>query len=300
MMDLNEISFFVQVVQSGSFSKAALQLNIPKSTISHKVASLEKRLGITLIQRTTRQQNITSAGRAYYEKCVQALEEIKTAESALSASQSEPQGMLRITAPAELGGTVLPEIISKYTHQFPRVEVELLLTDRQVDLLSEKVDLAIRVGQLKDSSLRAKKVGSVYFAPFASPEYLKSRSHPLQPKDLKSHDVLRFTPLAQELQRMTGPRGSVPITFHSRVAANSLEIIRNLAVQGEGIAFLPTYYCYPEVKEGRLIRLLGEWKTAVNPVHFVSPAQKYPRPLLSAFMSLAIHDLRPIFDRFEL
>ena len=194
MMDLNEVAVFIKVVQLGSFSGAAKQLAMPNSTVSSKVSSLEKRLGVTLIQRTTRKLNITPAGQAYFNRCIQGLEEIHAAEMEIAAVQGEPQGLLRITAPIDLGSRVLPQLVSDFTNTYPKVRVELILSDRKVDLLSESVDLAIRAGDLRDSTLIAKKVGSVYFAPFASARYLKAKGIPTHPRDLRLHHCLQFTP----------------------------------------------------------------------------------------------------------
>lgn len=123
-MDLNEINIFLKVVQLGSFSGAATALGIPNSTVSHKVSQLEQRLGVTLIQRTTRKLNITPAGKAYYDRCLKGLEEIRAAEMELASSNEEPQGLLRVTAPSELGGSILPSIVSKFTNRYPKVRVK--------------------------------------------------------------------------------------------------------------------------------------------------------------------------------
>ncbi|HRO66554.1 MAG TPA: LysR family transcriptional regulator [Pseudobdellovibrionaceae bacterium] len=299
-MDLNEVAIYIQVIQTGSFSKAAQQLKMPKSTVSHKVSSLEKRLGITLIQRTTRKLNVTAAGQAYYRRCLQGLDEIKAAEQEIAAAQGEPHGLFRVTAPSELGGTVLPEIISKYTAKYPEVRVEVILTDRRVDLLSENVDLAIRAGDLKDSSLKAKRIGSVYFAPFASPKYLKAKGTPSHPKDLKTHQALQFTPLGLEDWKLTGPKGTLSAALSGRIIVNNIEMVKSLAVRGEGIAFLPTFFCFPEVKEGKLVRVLPEWRSTLSPVHFVYPAQKFVTPNLSAFIETATEDMKKMFADFEI
>ena len=159
-MDFNEVAIFIQVVQEGSFSNAAKKLGMPNSTVSAKVSSLEKRLGITLIQRTTRKLNITPAGQSYFKRCMTGLEEIKAAESEIASIQGEPQRLLRITAPTELGSSILPLIVSDYTKKFPKIRIEVILTDRRVDLLSENVDLAIRAGELKEL-----KVPSMFLFP---------------------------------------------------------------------------------------------------------------------------------------
>ncbi len=147
-MDLNEITVFIKVVQAQSFTKAAQELGMPKSTVSHKISMLERRLGVGLIHRTTRKLSITPSGMEYYKKCLAGLEEIKAAEMEISSLQGDPQGLLRITAPIDIGSKVLPWIVSKFMQEHPKVRVEILLTDRRVDLVSENVDLAIRAAEL--------------------------------------------------------------------------------------------------------------------------------------------------------
>lgn len=297
-MDLNEVAVFIKVVQAGSFSNAAKALEMPKSTVSHKVSSLEKRLGITLIQRTTRQLNITPAGQAYFKKCIQSLQGIEAAEMEIAATQGEPQGLLRITAPVELGSSVLPDIIYQFTQKNRKVSVELILTDRRVDLLGENVDLAIRAGNLKDSTLIAKKIGTVYFAALASPKYLKAKGSPHNPKDLAEHDCVQFTSIGTSEWQLTGPKGNTKITMTGRILVNELNTTKRLTVAGAGIALLPTHICYPEVKSGSLVRVLPQWRTALSPVHFVYPAQEFVSPKLSAFMEMATPGLKKIFEDF--
>ena len=160
---------------------------MPLTTVSGKVASLEKRLGITLIQRTTRKLNITQAGDAYFKHCVRALEEMNAGEKEILTTRSEPEGLLRITAPPDLGHSLLPAIVRNYLKTYPKAQIELLLTDRVVDLVGEGVDLAIRVGPLKDSSLIARKFrdGEVFF--WASSSYVAKRGSPRHPRDLTEH-----------------------------------------------------------------------------------------------------------------
>lgn len=299
-MDFNEVAIFIKVVQEGSFSKAAHTLGMPNSTVSAKISSLEKRLGVTLIQRTTRKLNITPAGNAYFKRCMLGLEEIKAAEAEIANIQGEPQGLLRITAPTELGSTVLPQLVSEYTKKYPKVRIEILLTDRRVDLLSENVDLAIRAGEMKDSTLIARRVGAVYFALFASPKYLKANGNPTHPRELKQHKCLQFTPLGIDEWKMTSSKGSLNVPMSARVLINDMAALRKMAVMGDGIVFLPTYYCYTEVSNKQLIRILPEWRSNLAPVHFVYPAQRFVTPKLSAFMAMASDAIKQSFEDFEI
>ncbi len=299
-MDLNEIAVFIKVVQTGSFSQTARQLGMPNSTVSHKVSSLEKRLGVTLIQRTTRKLNVTPAGQAYFRRSLLGLEEIQAAETEIATIQGEPNGLLRITAPVELGGTVLYDLISEYTDRYRKVRVEAILTDREVDLLSENVDLAIRAGDLESSSLIAKKLGSVYFAPFASPKYLKIHGTPTHPRELRNHQCLHFTPFGMEEWHLTGPKGAMNIPVPSRIIINDLNVLKRFAVSGLGITLLPTYFGLTETQSGKLVRILPEWKSDVSPVHFVYPAQRFVTPKLSAFIAMSSGPLKKSFENFEI
>lgn len=299
-MDLNEIAIYIKVVQTGSFSEAAKKLGMPKSTVSSKISSLEKRLNTTLIHRTTRKLNITPAGEAYFKRCLSGIEEINSAEDEISALSGEPSGLLRVTAPPALGSSILPCLLSEFTRKYPKVSVEVILTDRRVDLLSENVDLAIRGGVLKDSTLIAKKIGAVYFAPFASPKYLKNSKEITHPRDLSQHRCLNFSPLGIGEWKFTGPKGSLDVPIKSPVMINDLSIIKQMSLMGDGIAYLPTYFCMEEAKSGKLLRLLPDWRSSLSPIHFVYPAQRFVTPKLSAFIAMSTAPLKESFQSFEI
>lgn len=299
-MDLNEIAIFIKVAQLGSFSQAAKALNLPNSTVSFKVSSLEKRLGVTLIQRTTRKLNITPAGAAYYKHCVLGLEEINAAEVELSSINTEPQGLLRVTAPVDIGASILPAITSQYIAKYPKVRIEVILSDRRVDLVSENVDLAIRAGELKDSTLIAKRIGTTYFVPVASPKYLKKSGEPTHPRELIKHKCLQFTPTGIDTWKFVGPKGSLNVSVPGKVMVNHFEMLKMMALLDDGIAYLPNTFVYPEVKSGKLIRILPEWRSPLTPIHFVYPAQRFVTPKLSSFIEHASKALKEGFENFEI
>lgn len=298
--DLNEIVVFVKVVESGSFSQAARQLGMPNSTVSSKVSSLEARLGLTLIQRTTRRLSITPAGQAFYKKCAAGLSEILRAQDEVSREQTEPQGLLRITAPIDLGKCLLPEVISAFLKKYKKVQLEMLLEERMVDLVAEGVDLAIRVGKLEDSSLIAKKLGSIYFAAMASPQYLKMAGMPKAPKDLKEHACVQFTSLGREGWTLTSGKSTVTVPMNGQLMSNDLNIVKSLTLAGNGVALLPTFLCAKEFHEGRLQRIFPDWNANARAVHFVYPAQKYVHPKVSVFMEFATEPLKKILQSYEL
>lgn len=291
---------FVKVVQAGSFSQAAKQLGMPNSTVSSKISSLEKRLGVTLLHRTTRQLHVTQEGQTFFARCVRGLEELKFAEEEVTLKQKEPQGTLRVTAPALLGSSLLPEVISKFIKLYPKMKIEFILSDKMVDLVSEGIDLAIRAGELNDSSLIAKKIGVSYFAPFATAAYLKNHGTPLHPKDLRTHHCLQFSPLGKEQWELVNKNKSkVSVALSGKIIIDDLNTIKELALSGEGIALLPTFICGPEIKKHKLVRVLPEWRSDVRPLHFVYPPHRFAVPKLQAFMGIAMSSLKERLKELE-
>ncbi len=291
-MDLNEIIYFTRVVQAGSFTQAARRLGVPKSTVSAKIASLERRLGVTLLRRTTRKLNVTEAGELYFRECAQAIEEIETAESKVTSRQASAQGTLKITAPVELGAEALPQLVERFLKSNPQVRIELVLTDRLVDLVGEGIDLAIRAGALPDSSLIARKIGDTVFLPVASPAYLRSKGSPAQPRDLADHECLLFTtesdPGAWEL--FTNKKQKQKVRVSGKIAANDFASLKAFAIAGLGIALLPISSCENEIRAKKLIRVLPEWHASGDPVYAVYPAHRYITPKLQLFVDLLGRD----------
>lgn len=286
-MDLNETAVFVKVVDAGSFSAAARLLGLPTSTVSTRVARLERRLGVTLLQRTTRRLNLTDAGSLYYQHAATGLGHMLDAEAAVTESTGEPKGLLRVTAPADIGDDLLADIVRQMHRRFPLVGIDLLLVSRYVDLVAEGVDIAIRTGSLKDSTLIAKNVGLARWVPFASPDYLASMSLPDSPQALRHHCCLQFTPLGKESWTLSGAGGSLTVPLPGMVMINDVRIIRAMTLAGEGVALLPEYLCRAECAAGRLQRLLPDWYAKADPVHLVYPRQRFMPPKLRAFIDLA-------------
>lgn len=298
-MDLNETAIYVKVVEAGSFAKAAAQLDMPKSTVSAKVSALERRLGVTLIRRTTRRLFVTDAGREYFDQSVNALKQIQHAEENLTQHQTLPHGVLRITAPIELGGVIFPRVIAEFQKKYPYVQLDIVLSNETVDLISDGVDLALRAGDLKDSTLISKKLGTVYFAPFASPKYLKFYGKPTSPKGLKDHCCLHFSRLGKDWP-LNGPRGLQHYDLPKQMLINDLYLIKSLALAGAGVALLPTFFCHQEVREGKLVRILDDWKSNQRPVTFVYPQQEFVPKKLTAFLEVATEIIRRDFAEFAI
>lgn len=299
-MDLNEIVLFIQVVESGSFTKAAQTLGIPKSTLSTKIADLERRVGMTLIKRTTRKLFFTEEGLRLFNESKVGVEYIRNAYLELSSGAKEPQGTLKITAPVELGTVILPKIVEKYRQAYPKVKLELNFSDRRVDLVGEGYDLAIRAGTLKDSSLIAKKLGEVYFAPFATKKFLEKNGFPKTIKDLASFECLQFKTTMTPSWSFENGRQKASVDINSFVDVNDLNALKSLAEKNMGIALLPAFMCYSEVKSGKLVRLFEGWKTQKSPIHFVYPPGRHVSPKVSSFIKIGTEIIKDHLEDIDI
>ncbi|RYZ58648.1 MAG: LysR family transcriptional regulator [Proteobacteria bacterium] len=292
-MDIDAISVFVKVVESGSFSGAARLLRMPKTTVSARVAGLEKRLGVTLIQRTTRRLHITEAGQTYFRHCAAAIKEIELGEASLLAGRDHPNGLLRITAPIDFGHSLLPRLVSEFLRIYPDVQVELIVTNRVVDLVGEGIDLAIRVGELKDSTLLAKKFFEVNFAFCATPEYIAKFGSPKDPNDIANYQVLMHTAMRSKAIELTDGKNFQTIFTHARVDADEIQTIKALTLQNLGIGWLPAFLVAEEMKAKTLIRILPRWWIPIQGnYYFVYPGQKYSSPNVKAFVELAMEQVQ--------
>jgi len=295
-MDLNEVAVFVKVAQLGGFSAAARALALPVSTVSTRVARLEKRLGVTLLQRTTRRLRLTEAGAQYFRRAAAGLEHVAEAEAAVSVAAGEAKGRLRVTAPADLGDTLLAGLIVAMRTAYPQIDIELVLTDRYLDLVAEGLDAAIRAGALEDSPLIAKKAGIACWAPFASPDYLASAPPLSQPPDLRRHRCVQFAPLGREAWTLYAANGGMTVPMSGHVLVNDLGLARALAQAGEGVALLPTYGAGSGGEAGRLVRVLPDWHARADPVHIVYPRQRFMPLRLRVFVDVAAGVLARALD----
>jgi DNA-binding transcriptional LysR family regulator len=259
---------------------------MPKSTVSRKLAQLERRLGVALLKRTTRSLKLSELGSQYYEQCASLVVALEEAERGLSEQKAEARGLLRITAAVEFGMHPLRGWIEEYLKLYPEVSVELLLTERLVDLVSEGFDLGVRVGVLKDSSFRARRIGTADVQLFASPEYLKRRGSPAEPEELKNHDCLLFTAASgAKLWLLRGPRGrTYKHLARGRILANNMSLLKDLAVSGQGIALLHPFLCGEELKKGTLRHVLKAWKGGGAPIHLIYPEQSFLPLKLRSFV----------------
>jgi DNA-binding transcriptional LysR family regulator len=272
--DLNGALVLVRVVQAGSFRAAAERLGMPKTTVSRKVSELEAQLGVQLLLRTTRKLSLTDAGLAFVEEAEAAIARLEAAQEAVTELQREPRGRLRITTAVSIGELFLAPVLSQFLEAFPSVEVVLLLSDRIVDLVEERFDVAIRAGHLRDSSLIARRIGSASDRVVASPDYLTRHGTPQRPSDLSSHACLRFSRSGMEVRSSwpfgTGARSS-EVTVSGRLVSDDFVVLRTAAEQGLGIARLPGLLAHEAIQAGRLVPLLDDQATPPTPVQLVLP-----------------------------
>lgn len=277
--DLNAARVLVRVVQEGSFRGAARVLGMPKTTVSRKIAELEAQLGAQLLQRTTRSSALTDAGAAFVEEAEAAIARLDAAEAAVTELQREPRGKLRVTTTVPLGQAFLTPIVLEFLEAHPAVEVMLHLTDRPVDLVVERFDVALRTGVLPDSSLMARLVGSGSYRVVASPAYLARRGTPERPSDLSAHTCVRFTKLGAAV-RTTWAFGrgkrAIEVPVSGRFVSDDFVSLRTAAERGLGIARLPTLTVYDALRAGRLVSLLDAYASPPTPLHLVYVGGRLP------------------------
>jgi DNA-binding transcriptional LysR family regulator len=289
LIDLNGIRLFVQVVDSGTFREAARVLGIPKSTVSLRVSQLEDRLGERLLERTTRRLRLSDAGAAYYRSAQTALEVLREAGQALNDRKTSPSGRLRVTTTIEGGQFTFAPLFAEYVRRYPEVELEVLLADRQVDLIDEGIDVAIRFGSLPDSNLVAHRLrlsGSLRY--YASPSYLKKHGTPRNPREITHHACLVMSAKADPLIWPFSD-GSRSLSFRvtPRATANSFVVVGEFAKAGLGIARMPSSIAEPAVASGALREVLAAFVPRdTGSLHAIYPSARHLSAKVRALLDL--------------
>lgn len=289
--DLNEMAIFAHVVEAGSFTGAAKNLGLPKSTISRKITQLEERLGVRLIQRTTRSLRLTDTGNTYYNHCSRILSEIDEANLAVTQMQSTPMGTLRITAPVLFGSTVLSYLVAEFIEMYPHLNVDLMLSDQRIDLVQEGIDVAFRIGQLEDSSLIGRHLGDAGAILCASPDYLAQHSLPEHPDDLLQHYLISH-PQWFTWQMAHRDGDEVNLQIKPRLIVNDFATKYTLALSGAGIAGLPLLVAAPAIRSGRLIQILPDWTFDRQPIHALYPSNRHLSAKVRSFVDFVIESIR--------
>lgn len=275
---------YARTVETGSFSAVARELGTSQPTVSKNIAALETHLGVRLLHRSTRRMSLTSEGESFYAECRRILDAVAEAESNASG-KNEASGLLRVCCPPALARHRVMPLIAPFAQQHPGVCIDLQFSNRDADLIEEGIDVAFRVGELKDSSYRARLVANYALCCVASPEYLGQRGTPLQPADLVQHNcVVLATSRAGPLWTL----GAVVVRPQGNLRVDSHEGLRSAALSGLGIVIAPTWLFADEIHDGRLKCLLQAWPIAALPVHLVYPAKRFLPTRARAFIDFVV------------
>lgn len=282
---LDELGVFVRIVEEGSLVRAAARLRRSPPAVTRALAALEDRLGVRLVDRTTRRLAPTEAGRALYDKARTLMQDYEAATA--GAREAPVRGLLRVTAPVQFGRRHIAPLVSKFLDAHAGVEVELLLNDRNVDLIEEGIDVAARIGALADSALTARPVGHVRRLWVASPAYLKRHGMPRAPDELARHEAVLGTSRSTMDWVFAGARRGAPMHMTGRLRVDDVETRLRAARDGRGIAQLLSYQVADDLAAGRLVRLLQAWELPPLPVHLVTKGRAHRAPKIEAFLAFA-------------
>lgn len=262
MDKFREMQAFAAVVDAGSFVRAAEALETSKAAVSRLVGELEERLGVRLLNRTTRKLSLTDDGQTFYHRCTELLAALGEAESDLSSRSAEPSGRLRISAPVTFGVLHLAPLWAAFLAQHPKVTLDISLSDRMVDLVDEGFDLAIRITRAPHPNLIARQLATTGLVLCAAPAYLERRGTPAHPSELAKHDVISYSYYSSRDEwSFDGPDGPVTVKTHPRLHANNGDTCLAAALQGQGIVLQPTFLVYEELRSGALRAILPEWRS---------------------------------------
>lgn len=274
MNPFEDMRIFCQVMEAGSFTAAADQLGLSKQFVSRRLMQLEARLGVRLLNRSTRRLDVTPLGQSYYESALRLLGEVEQVEQGIAGQTVEPRGTIRLSAPLSFAMAHLGDLLPAFLGRYPEVSVEVDLSDRPVDLIGEGYDLALRIGVLEDSTLIARRIASIQRVYCASPAYLAARGTPQAPEDLQQHDCLPYGHGRQVQWRFAGP-GNKPLAVGvtGRMRVNNGELLKDAAIAGMGITYLPTFIVEAALEAGQLVTVLDAFLpeplalSAVYPQH---------------------------------
>lgn len=283
------MELFVKVAELGGYSVAARALGVSKSAVSKHVTALEERLGVRLLNRTTRRLALTEAGEAFREACVRIMADLDAAETTAGRHGSEPRGKLKISAPMTFGFAVIAPAVPVFLARFPGLEIELSLNDRIVDLIEDGLDMAVRVGSLRDSTLIARRLGTAESYCAASPAYLRAAGTPTEPGGLIGHNCLLYT-YRRTPELWTFQRGEQrrEVRVRGSFSSNNGDALRAAARGGLGIVHLPDFVMGDDVQDGTLTQVLPGWRLPSIPIHAVFPPHRLPSAKLRVLIDFLI------------
>ncbi len=292
MMDLNAAALFVRVAEFRSFSEAAKRLGIPLSTVSRKISELEKSLGVRLLERSTRHFRVTELGEEYYQYCRRGLEEIEAGELAINDKQTEVSGTLRLSIPPNLADVLVAPLVTHFQTVYPKSIFKVLVTDRYVDLIEDNVDIAMRVGQLNDSSLIARRLLTYRHILVASPDYIAQHGVPEHPEQLHEHRIITFSGWQEKVVwELHKHDNEVRIAIESALTINELSGLQYVVENNQGIAEIPAMVCSKAIQQGKLVEIMSDWKFAPTSLSFIYPSKRNTSRLVSLFIDYCIENI---------
>jgi LysR family transcriptional regulator AphB len=283
--NLNDMMLFIAVIDAGSFTLAADRLNIPKANLSRKITRLEQQLGVILLERTTRSQHITEAGSHYLAHCRRISQEIELAEASISQSLGEIKGQLRIGVSVGMGHEILKPVLGQFMRQNPAINLQLSLLNKRVDLIEEGYDLVIRIGELADSRLVAKRLGKVGRRIYASPNYMKNNGEINSIEQLSQANFLLMSSI-QDSGRLllTSKEKQYELSVKPRMLVDDFLILKQMVAEGLGVAIIPDYMCEHEVASRTLVQILPDWGMPNVDVYALYPKHRLNLPKVKAFV----------------
>jgi DNA-binding transcriptional LysR family regulator len=293
--DLNDLYYFAQVVEHGGFAPAGRALNTPKSKLSRRISTLEERLGVRLLQRSTRHFSVTETGQEYYRHCVAMLVEAEAARQVIERSRAEPQGTVRMSCPTTLLHYRIGDLVSRFMAENPKVQVHLDATNRRVDVIGEGLDLALRVRfpPLEDSGLVMRTLADSPQRLVASPDFLKGLGLPLVPADLSKLPSLDWGPPRDHIWHLEGPNGANAEVRHTpRYITDDMTALRQAALRGVGIVQLPLMVVDQDLEQGRLVDIIPQWVPRSGIVHVVFPSRRGLLPSVRKLIDFLAEHIR--------
>lgn len=293
MDKFQQMRAFVAVIETGSFVRAADALDLSKTAVSRLVGDLEARLGTRLMHRTTRKLSLTPEGEVFHERCKQLLDDVAEAEAELTVHAGEAIGRLRVNAPVTFGLLHLAPLWPAFMTLHPKVELEVTLADRLVDLVDEGYDLAVRIARLQPSSLVSRQLSATRLVLCASPEYLRRHGTPEHPDELARHAVIAYSLLSTgERWEFEGPQGPVGVTVTPRMRTNSGDTCCAAALQHQGLVLQPTFLVGPHLASGALVEVLPRYRSITLGVYAVYPSRKHLTPKVRVLIDFLVESFR--------
>lgn len=289
MGQLGDIKVFIRIVEAGGIGKAADQLGMAKSAVSRRLSELENRLATKLIQRTTRTLNLTEAGQIYYQNALKVADSFESLNQSINTADQPLSGSLRLALPVSFGLTHLTPLLDKFAKAHPQLVLKIDFSDREVDLIKEGVDLAFRIGELKETAIQARKIVPIRFVVCASPDYLKREGVPKTPKSLKDHKVLRYSGEQNQDWRFIDAEGYAHlISLDTHMAANNGDFLMQMTIAGHGIIFSPSFIVWQAITSGQLVPILTDYELIELNAYVIYPQTRFLSQKVRVFIDFLV------------